>query len=75
MSIDRNVPLPPRGRTGPQNPRWIDMVRAMKVGDSFLMPDKIPNEASGYISYWKQTTGFSFATRKVEGGVRVWRMS
>lgn len=75
--IDKNVPLPPDPRESRVSKYPL---RKMVKGDSFLIPvmADAPKEAyvraqqsvQSYASRWK----IKVKTRKVEGGIRVWRM-
>lgn len=72
--LQAGIAIPPKTRSGPKSPKWIDTVRGMQVGDSFLMPGKKPGESSAYASYWRRVTGYKFTTRSTNDGVRVWRV-
>ncbi|HQT62754.1 hypothetical protein [Acidiphilium sp.] len=67
IEIEKNVPMPMRRQRYP----W----RQMKVGDSFVVPGKTSGAFSGAKRAAAKATGFKFATRNVEGGVRVWRVA
>lgn len=73
--INDDIPLPPPGSSGGRKPIWPWKV--MEIGESFLMPeDRIAtNSAVRAASRAGKGTGRKFATRSVEGGVRVWRVS
>lgn len=62
IRIDRGIPIPMR-----QNARYP--FREMRVGDSILLT----GNSAGLTGQWARSTGWKFTTRKVEGGVRVWR--
>lgn len=65
--IERGIPIPPKGgeRTG-----LTATLRALDVGDSFL----IANEKERLRAlHFASRAGVKIATRKVEGGIRVWR--
>lgn len=75
--IEKNVPIPPEARRTRQSKYPL---RSMAAGDSFMIPLPVdaPKESyaraqqsvQSYASRWK----IKVTTRKVEGGVRVWRM-
>jgi len=68
--IDKNYAIPPLMRS--KFP-----FREMKVGDSFFVPkkEKVPtsNVRCAAESWKKSHPGFTYASRTVEGGLRVWR--
>jgi hypothetical protein len=73
FKIEKDIPLPPRksssGRTAKYPWRW------MEVGDSFLVPGlERASQFSGRAGKTARTLGIKIATRKVDGGVRVWRI-
>ena len=69
VQIDKGVPIPPprmqRRRHG-----WP--ITAMEIGDSVFMPGQ---KSRGSPGYWRKMTGFTFTARKVDGGVRFWRVA
>ena len=83
MKIERGIPIPPPNLGGGGRPKkaatrvpWIDL----KVGDSVLV--KCPRERLYAIQIQLATSGrrvgdlrgAKFTTRRVEDGVRVWRV-
>ena len=65
--IERNIPIPPR-RYG-KNDKYLFLLQ-MEIGDSVLAETRqLATAMSGRL----KGAGYKFATRKVEGGVRVWR--
>lgn len=71
VPIDKNIPLPPRKRSTGRGKRvypWGEL----EPGDSFVIPSLNAN-----IRQWKLETtypGKKFVSRRVEGGLRVWRI-
>lgn len=65
LVIESNIPLPE-----PERGLFATTFKKMKVGDSVLFP----GERKSYSSLAKQLGG-TVATRKEEGGIRVWRTS
>ncbi|MFA6290147.1 MAG: hypothetical protein WC637_00120 [Victivallales bacterium] len=65
VKIDRGVPIPPRRQE--KYP-----IREMVGGDSILVKET-REKVSGMLSYWR-AKGRKFATRSMEGGVRIWRI-
>lgn len=66
IQIEKNVPLPVAG-PGAKFP-----LAEMEVGDSFFLPDRMPNQCSSIYRAAKRV-GIVIATRGSEEGVRVWR--
>ena len=69
IKIDRNVPVP----------RSISRAKypfgELEVGESFLIPGKRTVDISGTIGLARvKFRPWKFASRTVEGGVRVWRI-
>lgn len=77
FEIEKGVPLLGKG-SGTPYAKWP--FREMEVGDSFLCPIPATDKAacgrlSSAVSWWGTRHKQKFATRKVEGGVRVWRIA
>jgi hypothetical protein len=68
--IEKGVPFP-----GPQGRGLFGAVRRMEVGDSIFVADGKQNTVSATGSAIGRRTGRKFMTRKVEGGIRIWRVS
>lgn len=64
IKIDKGVPLPPRGNG------LFDAMRAMQVGDSFLVPDEAVNTVRTLAG--AQING-KFSIRRTPDGHRCWR--
>ena len=78
--IDRDVPIPDRAvfNTGSRFP----FLGEMEAGDSFFgeIPDDDfwrieANSVRAAVWRFARLRGWQFITRKVEGGIRVWRLS
>jgi hypothetical protein len=66
LVIEKGVPLPPRReRVG----GLAATLRALAVGDSFVYQT---NRGIGHVA---KRAGIVVATRKVEGGYRIWRLA
>jgi hypothetical protein len=62
--IEKSIPLPTK------NPSLYPLLE-MKIGDSFFGADaSIQNSVLNYAKYYKVRV----TTRKVDGGIRVWRI-
>jgi len=71
--IEKDVPLPGR-KVGHGRPQKYPF-DAMEVGDSFFIPGAKISLLGGPISRAvKRNPGTKWAGRKVNGGVRVWRV-
>lgn len=80
LVVEKGFPLPSdsRGRPGGKYP-----FATMEVGDSFHMPAKDHAEVSNARArisasaktFRKSRPDVVFATRKVDGGIRVWRIA
>ena len=71
FKIDHKVPLPPPIRKkGPAKYPWL----AMKVGDSFFVPEGKINNLRASASRASTDFKWKFVARAVEGGVRIWRV-
>jgi hypothetical protein len=72
IKVESGIPLPPTNSTHQSG--VSNTLRTMKIGESFLyrgLPVTVRIIANR-IS--KEAGGRKFATRKVEGGLRVWRI-
>ena len=73
--ILHNVPLPALARSG------ITVFEKMKIGDSFVAPlhGELVEEAERLMNYrcrwFGRRVGGHFVTRRVPGGIGVWRVS
>lgn len=75
--IERGVPLARQVRAKSQLPLLAAMEKC-EVGDSFLIPvSDAAQKAAAQVSImrYKKRLGVNFATRTVEGGLRVWRVT
>ena len=65
--IEKNIPISAHGKTG----KWSSIENKMEVGDSVLVSNR--KEAVG-ISTAVKRKGYTVVTRKVDNGVRVWKV-
>lgn len=78
FQIEKNVPMP-EGRGRPSAYPWAEM----QVNDSFFIEvdaaskTEVQNRTSASARMYRQKVGngFKVATRSVDGGLRVWRVS
>lgn len=70
-AIEKGVPIPPKGGGRP----IVYPFAEMDVGDSVLITNKTQAHASATSNKVGGRLGRKFTTRKVEGGIRVWRVS
>ncbi len=77
MKIEKNVVIPPKARFTNKG-RKFSVFHQMEVGDSVFFPNrkgvKPSTIANRCASNARALTKHRFATRIVEGGVRLWRV-
>ena len=75
--IDKGVPIPPtKTRRGTKYACYRrSPIRQLEIGDSFFWPSAEPVADSRNFLTSAKTGGFKITTRRVEGGIRVWRIS
>jgi hypothetical protein len=72
--IEKNIPLP--GGTGKGGAlRKYHEVYEMDVGDSVFMEGKSTSDFASMRTQIARSHGKKIAIRKVEGGVRIWRIA
>lgn len=67
-TVDKGVPLP-KSASQAKYP-WSEMA----VGDSFFVPSMTESARGGLTSIAK-SRGIKISTRKMDGGIRVWRVA
>jgi hypothetical protein len=74
MKVEKGIPLPPRNNARDGNGKYP--FARMEVGDSFFIEadeqtaQRIQNRACNAYRYYRPK---EFATRRIEGGIRIWR--
>ena len=68
--IEPNVPMPGR-RTAID---WSPLLDVLTVGDSFLLPPAAKSAINAAMKAYKDATGKVLASRRVQDGIRVWRL-
>lgn len=71
IKIDKDIPFPERMNKG----KSMYPFAAMKIGDSFLVPFENRNRVSVAMVTANRKIGKKFASKKVEDGIRVWRIA
>jgi len=71
VQIDKGVAMPGRGKSID----WTPLLDRLEVGDSFLLPQGAKSAIGTAMKAFKDASGRSLASRKVEGGIRVWRVA
>ncbi len=71
VRIDKGVPIPGRGTKAID---WAPLLGQLAVGDSFLLPATAKSAIGNAMKAFKDSTGKTLASRKVDGGIRVWRI-
>lgn len=74
IPIDKGIPIPRRKRGGRGPRRPIYPWDSMEIGDSFLAEGLTQIHMTAVCAYAARKFGARFTTRKVEGGVRIWRI-
>jgi hypothetical protein len=70
--IETGIAIPSATRyKGGRKPKYP--FAELKVGESFLVPNKTTDKFGATVTLARKRTGMNFATRNVEGGVRIWR--
>jgi len=67
IKIDKNIPIPKNKYWS----RWTDTVDNMEVGDSIKLANR--TLVDRFTQYGRRR-GFSYKTKKVSEGIRVWRV-
>ena len=70
--IEKNIPMP--SRCVANGGRRKSALYTLEVGDSVLVTGVKQTKVSSIAYNIGKSTGRKFATRVVEGGVRVWRL-
>lgn len=59
------------------NPKWVDVLRKLEVGESFLVPENKRNNVACIVTQWFHNKGIkrfkSTAKNQPDGMVRFWR--
>lgn len=71
VKIEKGIQMPPN-QSGRR--RKYPFLNEMGVGDSFFVQGMSQAAMSSCTRWASIKTGFKFATRRVDGGVRVWRI-
>lgn len=71
--IEAGIPLPVRTKKGGAGRKPKYPFADLKMGESFLVPNKTTMSFGATVQTARKRTGFTLATRNVEGGVRIWR--
>lgn len=66
VTVDKGIPIPQPRRKYP----W----KKMKVGDSFFVPNDCTANVAGGAGWAGLKYNMRFVCRKMDGGVRVWRV-
>lgn len=78
FKIDKGVPLPPNSGNKGKGSRKYPF-DDMQVGDSIFFETEYPNQRRellwSVLTSYQKRNGMKYATRIVDGGVRVWRVA
>lgn len=76
FKIEKNIPVPPKGNKKKKSRKYP--LDKMEVGDSFFIKGytlkKYRNISSTIFLHKKRNPGAVFTVRKMEGGIRVFRI-
>jgi len=67
--IEKNIPVSAHGHNG--SGRLANIIKEMEVGDSVVVEDR--TKANSFTLTIKRL-GYNAITRKVDNGIRVWKM-
>lgn len=65
--IEKNIPISAHGKSG----RWSILTSEMEIGDSILVETR---KKATSICICLKRSGYKPVTRKVNGGIRVWKL-
>lgn len=72
LKIEHGIPIPKKGTRNKSGMSVV--IRSMQVGDCVFFGGKQMSGIYGYLRT-AQILGYKFTCRKVDGGVRVWRIA
>jgi len=72
MIIEKNIPIPVNRKPGRSADKYA-ILGDMEVGDSVMVTGVKAASVAHQARIVGKDTGYKFAVRPVEGGVRVWR--
>jgi hypothetical protein len=68
--IEQGIPAP----EGPRFPTPTWPFGVLSVGESFFVPSDLAERAITAVGMWKHRhRGWDYRTKRLEGGVRIWR--
>ena len=70
IKIEKGIPIPAGQQGAPRKYPFDEM----EIGDSFLVAEEKIRSVRALASLAKKKNGMKVATRKVDGGFRVWRI-
>jgi hypothetical protein len=78
IPVDKGIPVPDHSNAGGHGQRVYPFT-SMDVGDSFFVPylggrPDVLKSLRSLAPYYRNKQGVRFTVRKVDGGVRVWRI-
>lgn len=74
IPVETGVPIPPAGiKRKQRKPKGVYPWKHMKVGDSFLVPDREVGAMNSAATQYANRTGTKYVVRALDDGVRVWR--
>lgn len=73
LTIEKNIPIPAKGRGGAVIGEFTKTALALDIGDSFFV-EWDQKKCSGTLWHAKKA-GMKFTTRKEGEGTRIWRVA
>jgi len=67
--IEKNIPISAHGHN--RSGHWTKIIKEMEVGDSVVVKDR---KKANSITLSIKRLGYKPITRKVDNGIRVWKM-
>ena len=78
VRIEKGIPIPGykhgASRANPAAVKYYERIKELGVGESILIAKgEIPTGITGTLQYHRLKYGKKFTTRRVDGGMRIWR--
>ena len=79
VRIEKGIPIPGykhgASRANPAAVKYYERLKELQAGESILIPEEeIPTGITGTLQYHRLKYGRKFTTRRMDGGLRIWRM-
>ena len=79
VRIEKGIPIPGYkgggSRANPAAIKYYERLKELQAGESILIAEgEIPTGITGTLQYHRLKYGRKFTTRRMDGGLRIWRM-